>query len=113
MPPKKGWKKRMAESEAMHRQAVALDRSQIYALVSCGHKERQGEKNFYLFFYTYVGMVDAAQLIDPDIKVEWHGPNVWEWAPLDNAFQAVAARAAVFYAAGVAQPRLRRTERCN
>jgi signal transduction histidine kinase/DNA-binding LacI/PurR family transcriptional regulator len=82
----------VAISEAMQGQAVALDKSQIYALVSCGHKERQGEKNFYLFFYTYVGMVDAAQLIDPDIKVEWHGPNDWDAAPEAAAIQALTAR---------------------
>jgi signal transduction histidine kinase len=82
----------VVESEAMRGSAVALDRSQIYALVSCGHKERAGEKNFYLFFYTYVGMVDAAQLIDPDIKIEWHGPNTWEPALEATAIQALTAR---------------------
>src|SRR5512137_344797 len=92
MPLKKRRRKRVAESEAMQGQAVALDKSQIYALVSCGHKERQGEKNFYLFFYTYVGMVDAAQLIDPDIKVEWHGPNNWDAGPEATAIQALTAR---------------------
>jgi hypothetical protein len=65
MPPKKGRKKRVAESEARQEQAAALDKSQIYAMVSWGHKEREGEKNSHLFFYAYVGMVDAAQLIDP------------------------------------------------
>jgi len=92
MPPKKRRRKRVAESEAMQGQAVASDKSQIYAMVSCGHKEREGEKNFYLFFYTYVGMVDAAQLIDPDIKVEWHGPNAWDAAPEAMAIQALTAR---------------------
>ncbi len=82
----------MTESEAMQGQAVALDKSQIYALASCGHKEREGEKNFYLYFYTYVGMVDAAQLIDPDIKVEWHGPNAWAPIAQATAIQALTAR---------------------
>ena len=91
MPPKKGRGKRMVESGAMQGQAAALDKSQIYALVSCGHKERQGEKNFYLFFYTYVGMVDAAQLIDPGIKVEWHGPNAWDPSSEIAAIQALTA----------------------
>jgi ribose transport system substrate-binding protein len=82
----------VAESEAGQGQAVALDKSQIYAMVSWGHKEREGEKNSHLFFYTYVGMVDAAQLIDPDIKVEWHGPNAWGPVPEVTAIQALTAR---------------------
>ncbi len=82
----------MAESEATQGQAVVLDKNQVYAMASCGHKEREGEKNFYLYFYTYVGMVDAAQLIDPDIKVEWHGPNDWDSAAEVAAFQALTAR---------------------
>jgi hypothetical protein len=76
------------------RPAAALDKSETYAMVSFGHKEREGEKNFHLFFYTYVGMVDAAQLIDPDIKIEWHGPNIWDPAPETAAIQALTARQA-------------------
>ncbi len=39
-----------------------------------------------------MGRVDAAPLIDSDIKAEWLGPNIWEWAPLDKTSQPVAAR---------------------
>jgi PAS domain S-box-containing protein len=68
------------------------DRSEIYAMVSFGHKEKEGEKNANFFFFTYAGMVDAAKLIDPDIKIEWHGPNAWDPAPEITAIRALTAR---------------------
>jgi PAS domain S-box-containing protein len=92
MAIKKDQGKRSAELRTFKRQAVALDKSQIYALVSWGHKGRGEQKNSHLFFYTYVGMVDAAQLIDPDIKIEWHGPNAWDPVPEVAAIQALTAR---------------------
>jgi PAS domain S-box-containing protein len=92
MAIEKGQAKRSAKLRTFERPAIALDRSQIYALVSWGRREREGEKNSHLFFYTYAGMVDAAQLIDPDIKVEWHGPNAWDAAPEVAAIQALTAR---------------------
>jgi ribose transport system substrate-binding protein len=69
-----------------------LDRSEIYAMVSFGHKEREGEKNANFFFYAYSGIVDAAKLIDPDIKIEWHGPNAWDPVPEIKAIQELTAR---------------------
>ncbi len=92
MAIKKGQVKQSAELRPFKRRAVVLDRSQIYALVSWAHKEREGEKNSPLFFYPYVGMVDAAQLIDPDIKVEWHGSSNWDPVPETAAIQALTAR---------------------
>ena len=68
------------------------DRSEIYAMVSFGHKEREGEKNSNFFFYTYSGIVDAAKLIDPSIRIEWHGPNAWDPVPEIAAIEELTAR---------------------
>ena len=73
-------------------QIYLTDKGEIYAMVSFGHKEREGEKNANFFFYTYSGMVDAAKLIDPDIKIEWHGPNAWDPVPEIKAIQELTAR---------------------
>ena len=92
MATKKGRGKPVAELRTIERPAATLDKSEIYAMVSFGHKEREGEKNATFFFYTYSGMVDAAKLIDPDIKIEWHGPNAWDPVPEIEAIQALTAR---------------------
>src|SRR5512135_822688 len=92
MATPKGRGKSMTESRAIKRPAAALDKSEIYAMVSFGHKEREGEKNATVFFYTYSGMVDAAELIDPNIKIEWHGPNAWDPVPEVAAIKALTAR---------------------
>lgn len=54
------------------------DRNEIYALISFGRKQKKGEKNTGLFFPVYVGMVDAAAVISPEIVIEWHGPYTWD-----------------------------------
>jgi PAS domain S-box-containing protein len=92
MTTKKGRKKRAAESEAAHGRADILGKSEIYAMVSFGHKEREGQRKSPHFFYAYSGMVDAATLIDPDIKIEWHGPNAWDPVPEAAAIQTLTAR---------------------
>jgi len=55
-----------------------MDKSKIYAMVSFGHKEQEDQKKNPVFFYAYTGMIDAAQMLDPDIKIEWLGPNAWD-----------------------------------
>ncbi len=69
-------------------------KSEIYAMVSFRHKVREYQKRSPLFFNTYLGMVDAANQIDADIKVEWHvsGPNAWDPAPEIEAIQACTTR---------------------
>ena len=94
MVTKKSRGKSAAELRAEKRPAAALDKSEIYSMVSFRHKEREGEKNANNFFYAYSGMVDAAKLIDPDIKTEWHGPHAWDPIPEAEAIQALTARKA-------------------
>ena len=68
------------------------DTSEIYAMVSFNHKEREGERNSNVFAFAYSGMVDAASAIDPDIRIEWHGPNAWDPIPEIKAIQALTDR---------------------
>ena len=69
-----------------------MNRSRIYAMVSFGHKEQENQKKNPVFFYAYTGMIDAAQTLDPDIKIEWLGPNAWDPVSEVKSIQALTAR---------------------
>ena len=53
-------------------------KAETYAIVSVGYKEKEDEENSNYFVFAYTGMVDAAKLLSPHIKVEWHDPNAWD-----------------------------------
>jgi PAS domain S-box-containing protein len=83
----------MTKEKIMNNQTHrTADKSEIYAMVSFGHKEREGERNSNVFAFAYSGMVDAANVIDPDIRIEWHGPNAWDPIPEIKAIQELTAR---------------------
>lgn len=68
------------------------DRNEIYALVSFGRKQTKEDKNIGLFFPVYVGMVDAAMAIAPEIKIEWHGPRAWDSRLQHNIIHTLTER---------------------
>jgi methyl-accepting chemotaxis protein len=70
----------------------AIDKTETYAMVSVGHKEKEGEENSNYFVFSYAGMTDAAKLLSPNIKIEWHGPNAWDPIREAEAVRALMAR---------------------
>ena len=71
---------------------LVVKSDEIYAMVSFGHKEQEGERNANFFFFTYTGIADAAKLIDPDIRIEWHGPNAWDPIPQVESIRELTER---------------------
>jgi methyl-accepting chemotaxis protein len=75
-----------------HTKRYAADKTEIYAMVSVGHKEKEGEENSNYFAFSYAGMLDAAKHLTPGIKIEWHGPNAWDPVREAEAIEALIAR---------------------
>ena len=71
---------------------IAVNSDEIYAMISLGHKEKEEERNANFFFFTYTGIVDVAKLLDPDIRVEWHGPNAWDPIPQVESIRELTKR---------------------
>jgi len=69
-----------------------MNTNEIFAMVSFGHKEKEGQRNDSFFVSAYIGMADAAKLLDPNIKIEWHGPNAWDPVPEANAIRELTAQ---------------------